>query len=219
MGNFDRDRSCALAGIFQAAYLAQQLARGGKSDNAAFRGSIHSVLRIDADNTEAVYGGVSGIVLGLQILRDKLSGTRNPLDLELARYVISMMQLERALSKRPELLETIARGIESAKAQMGFFDRGENETVHPALVEKLAELYAQNISILTPRIIISGEQGHLSNSLIAAKVRSALLAGIRSAVLWRQLGGTRWQLIFGRRHIASQANQLLISPSAPRLLH
>ena len=49
----------------------------------------------------------------------------------------------------------------------------------------------------------------LIGALIAAKVRATLLAGIRSAVLWRQSGGNRWQLIFGRRKIIEQAGRLL----------
>jgi high frequency lysogenization protein len=36
-----------------------------------------------------------------------------------------------------------------------------------------------------------------------------LLAGIRSAVLWRQLGGTRLQLLFSRKSIVSDAEELL----------
>jgi high frequency lysogenization protein len=36
-----------------------------------------------------------------------------------------------------------------------------------------------------------------------------LLAGIRSAVLWRQLGGTRFQLLFSRKRIVSDAEELL----------
>lgn len=199
--------------------MVQQLARGGKSDDAAFRASIYSVLMTDADNTEQVYGDVRGLVPGLHILRDKLSGSRNPLDLELARYVISMMQLERALKRSRELLVLIGREIESVKAQMEFFGRGDDETVHPALVEKLAEVYTRNISNLTPRIIVSGEQGHLSNSLIAAKVRSALLAGIRSTVLWRQLGGTRWQLLFGRKKISQEAAHLINKLGNISVLH
>jgi len=56
---------------------------------------------------------------------------------------------------------------------------------------------------------VNGEQGYLATPLIAAKVRAGLLAGVRSAVLWRQLGGNRWQLLFGRRRIAREAGRLL----------
>jgi high frequency lysogenization protein len=77
------------------------------------------------------------------------------------------------------------------------------------LIEKLAELYTQTISTLTPRIMVNGEHGHLENPVIAAKVRTALFAGIRSAFLWHQLGGNRWQLLFSRKKIANEAREIL----------
>jgi high frequency lysogenization protein len=113
--------------------------------------------------------------------------------------------------------DAIRRGIEAAREQMKFFEASENgETVHPRLVEKLAELYTQTISTLTPRIMVNGEHGHLSNPLIAAKVRAALFAGIRSAFLWHQLGGSRWQLLFSRKKIAGEAANILENLGATR---
>ena len=79
----------------------------------------------------------------------------------------------------------------------------------PEVIEKIAELYTQTVSTIGPRILVNGEQGYLANTLIAAKVRCALFAGIRAAFLWRQLGGRRWQLLFQRRAIANAAGEIL----------
>ena len=79
----------------------------------------------------------------------------------------------------------------------------------PARLKKIAELYTRTVSTLGPRILVNGEQGYLANSLIAAKVRCALFAGIRAGFLWRQLGGRRWQLLFQRRAIANEAGRIL----------
>jgi high frequency lysogenization protein len=128
----------------------------------------------------------------------------------MARYVVALVQLEGSLRRRPAMLDAIRQGIDTARAQMKFFQNDTPaEDVHPLLMEKLAELYSQTISTLTPRIMVSGEHGHLNNPAIAAKVRATLLAGIRSAVLWRQLGGRRWQLLFSRGKIARAARELL----------
>jgi len=204
------DRVLALAGMFQAARLVQQLAHDGRTERGAYRASIQSVLMIDAGTAREVYGGVHGAALGLKLLRDKLTGETGPNDLELAKYVISMFQLEAALRRRPEVAQAIRAGILAAESQMAFFDADtSDDEVHPRLIEKLGELYTQTVSTLTPRIVVNGEQGYLATPLIAAKVRAGLLAGIRSAVLWRQLGGSRWQLLFGRRRIAREAGRLL----------
>jgi high frequency lysogenization protein len=205
------DRILALAGLFQAARLAQQLAREGRAEPSTLAASIQSLLIIDAPTTESVYGGTRGVRPGLELLRDKLAGGNTDAnDVEIARYVIGMIHLEGQLRRRPEIQDAIRRGIEATREQMKFFEAAENgETLHPRLVEKLAELYTQTISTLTPRIMVNGEHGHLSNPLIAAKVRAALFAGIRSAFLWHQLGGSRWQLLFSRKKIAGEAASIL----------
>lgn len=207
-------RTLALAAIFQAARLAQDLARGGQGDKAAFAASIHSILRIDAASADAVYGGVAGVSLGLTLLRDRLHARTDAAGVELVRYILSLILLQRKLSRRRDMLEQIGAGIRTIETQMKFFQTADNaddghDGVHPRLVEKLAQLYTQTISTLQPRIMVSGEHGHLSNPATAAAVRAALLAGIRAAVLWHQLGGRRWQLVFTRRRIAAQAGALL----------
>ena len=203
------DRILALAGMFQAAHLVQQLARHGRADPQPFRASVASVLALDAPSVAEVYGGAGGVLAGLELLRDKLGGAAAASDLETAKYVIAMMQLEAALRRRPEVNDAIRRGIETVASQMEFFEPPDDGSVHPQLVEKLAELYTQTLSTLSPRIMVSGEQGYLASPNIASAVRAALFAGIRSAVLWRQLGGTRWQLLLARRRLAAEAAQLL----------
>ena len=205
-----RDRTLALAGLFQAARLAQQLAREGRAESAAFYASIQSILMLDAENIEEVYGGVGGLTLGLEIVRDKLAARTEAPYLEIAKYAIGLIHLTGQLMQHPEMQQAIRRGAETAEAQMKFFESSEDgENVHPNLVEKLAELYAQTISTLSPRIMVNGDHGHLSNPAIAAKVRAALLAGIRSAYLWRQKGGSRLELLLRRKRIAQEAGKLL----------
>jgi len=123
-----------------------------------------------------------------------------------------MMHLEKLLRRKPEMQDSIRQGIETTQEQMKFFESemdADPDDVHPKLVDKLAELYTRTISLLGPRIMVSGEHGHLANPVVAARVRATLLAGIRSAVLWRQLGGRRLQLLFSRRKVARTAAELL----------
>ena len=210
MASSFHDQVLALAGIFQSACLVQQLARQGNTDSAALRTSIESTLALDAADVASIYGGARGVRLGLDLLNTKLAGKTQPTDIELARYVVAMVQLEAGLRRQPKLLDDIRQGIDTARAQMKFFENGASaDGVHPLLMEKLAQVYTQTVSTLTPRIMVSGEHGHLANPAIAAKVRAVLLAGIRSAVLWRQLGGRRWQLLFRRAKIARTAAELL----------
>jgi len=208
-GSF-HDQVLALAGIFQSACIVQQCAREGQTDNAALSASIQSILALDAPDVETVYGGARGVHLGLELLTTKLTGKTKSSDMEMARYVVAMVQLEGSLRRHPQMLEDIRQGIDTARTQMKFFEHdAPAEGAHPLLIEKLAQLYSQTISTLTPRIMVSGEHGHLASPVIAARVRATLLAGIRSAVLWRQLGGRRWQLLFARGKIARAAAEML----------
>lgn len=208
------DRTLALAGLFQAARLTQQLAREGRADAVAMATSVHSLFMIDAATTAEVFGGTRGVALGLRLLRDKLAGRTEPSDMEIARYVVSLLALERLLERRAEAQDAIRRGLEAAEAQTKSDEPQGGESLATTLLEKVAELYTQTISPLGPRVMVNGEQGYLANSLVAAKVRCALFAGIRAAFLWRQLGGRRWQLLFQRKKIADEANAILTAAPA-----
>jgi len=49
---------------------------------------------------------------------------------------------------------------------------------------------------------------HLKNEHVANRIRALLLAGIRSAVLWYQLGGRRWRLVIYRKRIEETAGNI-----------
>ncbi|MEW8367847.1 MAG: DUF489 family protein, partial [Candidatus Thiodiazotropha taylori] len=70
-------------------------------------------------------------------------------------------------------------------------------------------IYAENISTLKPRIMVSGETIYLQNSDNVNRIRALLLSGIRSAMLWRQTGGRRRQLLFSRSNYIDNCKNLL----------
>lgn len=198
------DRTLALAGIFQAAGLVQEMAERGSADADAFQTSIRSIFDINPRDTEAVFGGVAALRLGLKGLLEHLSGKQTPHKAQIVKYAIGVLYLERQLAKQPEMLDRIRAGIERARQQSEHFS-----ITHVNVLASLASCYSETVSTLTPRIIVSGEQGHLSNPDVANAVRALLLAAIRSAVLWRQCGGNRIQLLFGRRKLLAEAQRLL----------
>lgn len=183
----------ALAGIFQAAALVQAMARKGSVDHQAFTASIYSVLQLNATSTEAVFGGRAGLRRGLEVLCQHMAGRAGPSSKEIMRYVVSLLLLERKLMKRGDLLAAIEGGVRSAATQAAFFF-----PAHGNVVAKLADVYSTTLSTLLPRIIVTGEPCYLQSPENVNKIRALLLAGIRASVLWRQLGGSRWQLLLWR---------------------
>ena len=199
----ESDRILALAGVFQGAALAQQIGRKGLCDSRAMEASIYSLFQIDAADVLAVYGGLAGLRSGLDLLCRQFEGGAGR-DLELTRHVIALLALERKLAGRPEMLERIGQGLAQAGERLQHFPM-----LHANILSQLAELYSDTISQIPPRIMIRGEVLHLQNPDNQHKIRSLLLAGIRSAMLWHQLGGRRRQILIGRRRIQRNARALL----------
>ncbi len=199
------DRVIALAGLYQAAFLVHQIATRGMTDSAALETSISSLFKIDAPNAEGVFGDLGSIVTGLSVLKKQLT-ERNSDQLQITKYVVTLMHLERKLSKQPKMLERLAAGIRQASQQAEFF-----HITHENVFANLADTYKNTISTLTPRVLVQGEHGHLNNTDNANKVRAILLAGIRATVLWTQCGGSRWQILFKRNALLVEVEKLLAS--------
>ena len=197
----DRDRVIALAALLQVSSLVHSIAHTGQADPAAFATCLASLLQIDAENSEAVYGDITQLRLGLRLLCEQL---QRPRDMELTRYVINLLVLERKLAKQPDLLRQIRVGIESSLARLEHFSCTDD-----AVVAGFAELYAATISTLTPRILVNGEPLYLTNPANQNRIRALLLAGIRAAVLWRQKGGGRLTLLFRRSALLAEGRRLL----------
>jgi len=205
-----RNRTLALAGVFQAASLVAQVARQGGVEADPFAASIGSLFAIDAESTEAVYGGARGVAHGLHTLRLNLGYDARTRNADVVRYVIGLMHLERKLAKQGAILQAIREGIETASAQAAHFS-----PTHANVIARLADVYTSTISTLGPRIMVRGEPSLLNDSDNANRIRALLLAGIRSAVLWRQLGGNRLWLLLSRRRVLDTATQLATSLITP----
>jgi high frequency lysogenization protein len=205
----NRNRTFALAALFQNVEGVNQIATTGQVNNELLTQAINSLLIESANEIEDLYGGVTGLKTGLEVLLHQLGAGRltsdgKPKNLEATRYAVNLLYLEKKLSNNQTTFRTVLQGIESAQQQLEFFS-----LIHPNMIARLAELYTQTISKIGPRIIIKGEQQHLSNPDNAAKIRVLLFAGIRAALLWRQAGGDRWKLLFSRGKLQAEAQQLL----------
>lgn len=199
------ERSLALAGVFQSAALVRDLARTGKTEKLAFDTSIQSIYTIDVSTVEQVYGGsISGLHLGLQKLVNLLTYTKIKQDRELTRYLIGLMHLERKLIRSPETKKNLSRRIKHAISQANYFAASPQ-----LIINSLADIYVTTLGALPFRLHVVGQSKYLMHAETVSKIRAALLAGVRSAVLWRQLGGSRWQLFLMRHKLISIGKKLL----------
>lgn len=200
-------RVLALAGVFQAAALVKQLAKTGRAEETSFLASIRSIFKVEAATTLEIYEDTKQFALGLNELIRLFSNHKLPKDPEIARYVFSLLHLERKLSQQDAILAQIRHGIERAATQAQHFS-----PTHENVMANLASLYTDTLSTFSFRIHVTGEPLYLSQTPTINKVRALLLAGIRSAVLWQQLGGRRWQLLLNRTAILEAARRWLTAP-------
>ena len=205
-----RERTLALAGIFQAVALVKQIARAERRDQSAIEASIKSILKIDAPSVDDIYGGVSGLELGLGILKKQLGTKANSRDLEITQYAVTILHLERKLDKRPALMATVREGILHAQSQVEYFS-----AIHDTVIASLADTYLNTVSTLTPRVIVKGDPSTLTDKANTELIRALLLAAIRSCVLLRQCGGNRFNLLLNRGAMVAICEDLLSATGNP----
>lgn len=198
------EQTLALAALFQAAHCVNKLAYEGQANIDDVATLINSLFEFDVDNTCEIYTSEANLFTGYNVLIAQLNQSGRQADINVTRIVIILLVLERKLSKNPAMLDDVFKGIERADQQAGHFDSHTHENV----LANLASVYANTISQIRPKVMVNGEPGHLSNPDNVNKIRSLLLAGIRAAVLFYQLGGRRWQLIFKRKKFIAAAEKL-----------
>lgn len=202
----DQDRLIALAGVYQCALCVRSIATKGSIDTDYMEPCIFSLFQTDSEGVSDIFGAPGALVPGVRELAGQLSGQqgKQPRDLELTRYVIALLKLERVLAGRKVLVNNLAEGIEGARAKLDHFPM-----LHPNLLAHLADVYSRTISQLQPRIMVRGEPNYLENPDNQNRIRALLLAGVRSAWLWSQVGGSRWKILLGRKRLLATANEYL----------
>jgi high frequency lysogenization protein len=203
------NQTIALAGLSQAVYLVQRVARTGAADDEDMETCIASLLKINADDVPGVYGGLGKVKTGLKLLERQLGA--HDADPELARYAAALLFLEGKFRRDRAMQAAVRAGMEKATAKAAHFG-----LLHENVLAQLADVYQQSISQLGPRIMVMGEPAQLANPDNANRIRALLLAGLRSAWLWRQCGGGRWKFLMDRSKLREEASRLLRTLEPPR---
>jgi len=189
-----QEQLVALGAVFEAAVLADKIARTGQVSEASMGCMLGSLLVRDPKTTLDVYGGDDlNLRDGYRALISSLERNPSALQREPLRYALAMIGLERQLDKRSDMLQVMGSRLDQIQQQVEHFG-----LVHDNVIAACGGLYQDTISTFRQRIQVHGDMRFLQQPNNAAKIRALLLAGIRSARLWRQLGGHRWQLVFSR---------------------
>jgi len=193
-----RERVLALAALAQALAQVRRIAETGHSDNSATGAVLDSVFRLDAPSTEAVYDRAANLGPGLRLVRDYFGGENK--DESLPRLAMAVLQVERRFVRETDTVQAVSGGLEEIAPQAA-----ERGSTHPDVLMALGTLYADTISHLRPRVMVQGNPHYLAQPGVVSEIRAILLAAVRAAVLWRQLGGSLWDFVFSRKAMVQAA--------------
>jgi high frequency lysogenization protein len=192
----------ALAGVAQAATLVSDIAQQGQCHNYFFDASVKSIVQDNPTKTIDVFGDLNHLKLGLETIRRHFTASKvNP---DISRYLVNLTMIQKQLQNNPALFKTLGERLDQAQRQLEHY-----ELDSPQMLESFADIYTSTISKLPLTIQIKGKQEYLEPKYNQNKVRTLLLAGVRAAVLWRQVGGKRRQILFRRKKLLAATQNLL----------
>ncbi|MFC2995034.1 high frequency lysogenization protein HflD [Acinetobacter sichuanensis] len=223
--NQRQNKALALAAVFQATQLTHMTAISGRqsigeSGNFYFEQLIKASLNIrpsenQSSQTLDFFHQLSDISLGLKTLESsitqpftptpkskipKLSSAKLPMS-----YAMSLLALEKKVYSNPKFVETIENAQQKILKQLSFFDQ---DYAHPSIVANLAQTYVDTAGQINPRILVRGNAEAFKDPAHTNRIRACLFTGLQMAHLWRQLGGSSWNMIFSKRKLLRDIQDL-----------
>lgn len=177
----------AFVGLLQAVGLVRTVAEHGDGPAEAMRESLASIFVLDPQTAEEVFPGPLhfGCRKAMELI-ERPGAHRAELGM-----TIAVLRVERAFQRRADLVARVGRALRELAPLAR--ECGADD---PRIVDALALLYQRTLSTLPVRVVVSGDPHQLARASCVAAIRALVFAAIRAAVLWRQLGGRRWRLLF-----------------------
>ncbi|MBU3827060.1 MAG: lysogenization regulator HflD [Candidatus Anaerobiospirillum merdipullorum] len=206
------NETLALAALFQACTQIHRVARTGYVDPYATAAVIRGLIITNPQSCEDIYPS-NQLLVGYRQLAASFSsqaGDKSAETIEITKDAFKVMGLELTIERNNAIFDKLGRDIDSLRTSIlgryPDYESGKPEIVlSQDCLHDFSELYQSLISPNFPRLMIYGEETYLSRVENQEMIRSLLLSGIRSCVLWRQLGGRRRYLFFRRKAIVQQA--------------
>ena len=198
-----RNQTIALAGAMQALTTLEQLAKTGYSKSNEIETAVSSLFNTQPDSAEAVYGNIGQLESGFDTLERLLTHYASPENTDLLRYIIGVIQVEKTLTRKKDVLNIVSNRLDIAKQQSSHFG-----VTHENVIGNIADIYSDTISKFRYRIQVTGNINYLQQARVANQVRTLLFAAVRSIILWRQMGGRRWHIVIHRKKILEQCHEL-----------
>jgi len=193
-------QNIVLAAIGQCAALVDNLAVRGSADADAVAVCVRPLLCFNPGSVSELFPSIHQLTTGLHTLQAIFGSNRDERNPEVIRYLLGVLALRQKLMSDRAMQEKLQSELAKVTAPESF-EQGEDDFRRQEFFKQVANIYQTTISSYSFRIHVKGNMEFLRNENIANQVRTLLLAGIRLAVLWYQIGGRRWHLILYRKKI------------------
>jgi len=188
----------SLGAIYQASSEIKKIAWQGKINNKFIEPLIYSVYQTTSNEIEDIYINLKRLNTGLDFLRKQFVGDVFSRDAEVDRYFEAINVLVKNMNKNSEIFSNLRGELSSHKENV------TEDNLHEH-AEFLSNLYLKTISKINPRIIVNGDNIHLTDNKNASMIRALLLSAIRSFILWQQSGGTKFRIFLFKKKMAEIA--------------
>ena len=188
----------SLGAIYQASSEIKKIAWEGKINNKFIEPLIYSVYQTTSNEIEDIYINLKRLNTGLDFLRKQFVGDVFSRDAEVDRYFEAINVLVKNMNKNSEIFSNLRDELSSYKENV------TEDNLHEH-AEFLSNLYLKTISKINPRIIVNGDNIHLTDNRNASMIRALLLSAIRSFILWQQSGGTKFRIFLFKKKMAEIA--------------
>ena len=185
----------SLAALYQSCSAISKIAWKGQYDEDEFLPLVKSILNANSDNPLTIYQEPILLKPGFQFLKKQVIDDIFTRSSETRRYISSIKDLV----KRIDASNIID---EQFRDRINLLNEIEHEKTTDDIVLEIGQLYKDTFSQLEPRIVISGDNQYLQENLNAARIRTALMAAIRSVYLWKSSKGSDFKfLLFRKRYV------------------
>ena len=150
------ERTMAFAGILQAVAQVQYIARHGDSDKDALAASLQSVLVTNPESTSDVYADKFALRKGYELIVSQLGDAKQK-DVEVTRYLVGILALERKLTRSSNAMGMLSERINQVHRQLNHFEITDEQ-----VIANFAGIYSDIISELGPKLQISGNPEFLT---------------------------------------------------------
>lgn len=215
MANNIYSETLALAALFQSAAQIQRVARTGSVDEHTIAPLMRALVITDPDAIEDIYDP-KRLESGLNQLLTSLypKEAAQPKNAELIKIAFSILGLVSNLEKQDMIYSQLDREVDSLRSNVllmhpDYETEEDNILMDYDVIKLYSGIYSNLISPNFPKLIIYGEEHYLRRTELQEMIRALLLSGIRASILWHQVGGKRYSLMFRYKDIIECARNVL----------